>query len=407
MNTIIACITKCWKACSPLSCKNVLLAVFVGYVWLQFLVPSKAIYALTMLLGLLPFTMWQGWQVRKQIWEVVSGDRLPGLVALFLAYIAIYALFTLDNSLQTIGTVRDVAMTACFIGLMYALAVSGPLWWRLFGMGFIIIAAVSATIALVYYGLYAEFGMRLEGAGEADHPNLGGGLYAMAALWAWQRFLESGKYKHFYFVPILPLSLAVLLTISKSAWLGYGLGLVLLAVFYRCYWLIALCSVAIVCGVVLAAILFTPLFPELSQHLSTWPILSDLVSRGASFRVGIWEDAWAGIQGAPVWGLGLRASFPAFAHPHNVWLSAWYYTGLPALLLLIGITISYVARMWRIPLPERTLIASWAIMALPLLITDAALLVDSTSEWWALFWMPVIYQTALLHRTKHANHLSS
>lgn len=125
----------------------------------------------------------------------------------------------------------------------------------------------------------------------------------------------------------------------------------------------------------------------------SFELLQLLVTRGDSGRVELWSAYVRELQQCGwVWGCG-----PAFAgsiyimggefliqHPHNIFLVAIFYHGLPALVLLLGIFCSTLWHAWR----QKNPWGLYLLVALLMLQFDGNRLVNRPDEIWLLVYLP-------------------
>jgi hypothetical protein len=110
------------------------------------------------------------------------------------------------------------------------------------------------------------------------------------------------------------------------------------------------------------------------------------VERGQSYRLDIWQDVirrlfetcniWVGC--APDDGLILGL----FSHPHNVYLSILYNSGVTGALLFGCLLLMIVRQGWR---------SDWfllAIFGLGAMLTESKTMFTSPQPLWVYFWLP-------------------
>jgi putative inorganic carbon (hco3(-)) transporter len=163
---------------------------------------------------------------------------------------------------------------------------------------------------------------------------------------------------------LVPLGAALLLTVSRGAWLGLCVGLVVLFMALPR----ARRSLVIVVAV-LAVLAVTPSYwaPGAAGRAVELRIASFFELSSQDQRSLEWAEAWRQLREDPLTGQGpgaflaasgapgsaTRTTFPA--HAHNLWLEWGAQGGFPAVLLVAGLVITVAARARR---ARRQLIAS-------------------------------------------------
>ena len=146
------------------------------------------------------------------------------------------------------------------------------------------------------------------------------------------------------------------LTSSRGATLGLLAGLaVVIALAYR---RIPRMRLAIFLAIVATAYLAANLFAqgEVAERLGTLLKLT----KADPGRLLIWQQSWQMLMDAPWWGIGLGTywlHWPPYRHPldgsagfyvHNDYLQIWIETGLPGLILLLGIYVAVLVMFIRL-----------------------------------------------------------
>lgn len=169
-------------------------------------------------------------------------------------------------------------------------------------------------------------------------------------------FLPWGRRKLAYALAAIPLTLTLVLTYSRGAWLGVAAGLAL-AIFVG--WRIApggrvrglpriawAAAVGILILLVGAIIVLAPTLPERILDLSS-----------GSLRTLIWESSLNMLRDHPIFGVGLDQFLNQFqnhymvkglegesftAHPHNIFLDYWLSLGIMGLIILLWLLWKYL-----------------------------------------------------------------
>jgi putative inorganic carbon (HCO3(-)) transporter len=215
---------------------------------------------------------------------------------------------------------------------------------------FISVAALSTGSAFESTQGGAQVSGRLEGA--FDHPNQLGALCAMAAPIAAALLVGTRRYAT-RFAAAAGLALifgALMLSLSRGAWLGAGLAfLLLIGTLREARRLIALLSIpmAVIGVVVWTAAAQRPEIKIIGERARSFTTLSPYDERDQ-----IWAEAVREIKEDPLTGQG-PGSFPVASlragaqgasvqavHAHNIWLNWGAEIGVPGAVFLTGLAIS-------------------------------------------------------------------
>jgi O-antigen ligase len=261
--------------------------------------------------------------------------------------------------------------------------------------GSILLGGLAATIwgqihLLMRYG--SLFGQRL---GEMSNPMTSGCLIMMTLLLA-AGFLLRGRLSRRLLVPVvivtLFLALALVQTMTRSAWLGVftGLAVMLLLARPRLFGVFAV----LVAAVLIAApnLPDTMTTPKMKKRLDVTYLLQ---GNSTSQRVFMWNEGWAMVRRHPVTGVGdrdLRAIGPDYyqhpeinykghLHSNPVMLAAIW--GVPGFLLGMGFLVWQAVllfRRWRKVCKDGpTVAAAWQLAALGVW---AGFFVAGLTEWY-------------------------
>lgn len=244
----------------------------------------------------------------------------------------------------------------------------------------IIIAAISATLSIVYYLAYDNTD-RLTGYRALYNPLLTSHVYGMFTAMA-IALLFTLRDKKIIAISIMlpPLLLLLLLTGSRTPLLALTLTLAWLISLYRNKTAMTILFVSAAS----AALLIT-LYPE------------SIMSRGFSYRPEIWHQAWLQIIERPWFGHGydhkmifwVEGIDYAFSDPHNIELAVLFSGGIVG--LTIWLTLYAYALLFAWKNHENTLI----VMASAALVfgfgaglTEGKDFISRPKEHWFLIWIP-------------------
>lgn len=310
--------------------------------------------------GLLLHLIWRWWHGQrpnvawlKAAWYWPIGAIALGLVLAAGLSLGSSGLVEPATALRELRrTIIEPAIWACLGLVLLATQRVKPqsmLW------SYIVMAAWIAGDGLVRFalgeGVWATTGVpRLIGllpSSTALGVYLGAGLAGSLAL---ALSAESAKQRQLAWLLSLPLSLGVLLTFTRGAWLGVAGAVALVLLLQRRWrWLLGAAGLA---GVGLAG--FGLIQPKLLARVLR------LGEGTGSARQEIWASAWRAVQDQPVLGFGLdqfaqlepsrygipQIRFLTLAHPHNLLLDVWLQLGLLGLLVVLSLIGWQIWRWW-------------------------------------------------------------
>jgi len=171
------------------------------------------------------------------------------------------------------------------------------------------------------------------------------GLVLLAAL----LLVRSSRWRLWVLAALAIVGTGLLLTLTRSAWLGFAAGAALIVALWRARWLAALAAVGVVVILLLPGALKTRL-------LSAF----DPADRANAQRVLMWQTGWQWVQEHPLTGVGdcdyknlyraHHAGDPDVeiqGHLHSnlvMFATAW---GVPGFLLAVGFLAAVLWRLWR------------------------------------------------------------
>ena len=230
----------------------------------------------------------------------------------------------------------------------------------------------------------------LRAYGLSQHPNMLGGFMASSLLMALGFYLTQSRWRSAAMLGALAAGLAVLLlTFSRSAWLGLGIGGLALGAMYvryshqrgrSCRPLMLAIASALVLGIVFVATQWPLLLPRLGMTYAAVEV------RSVDQRASLMRGAWALIRLRPLLGVGLGncatallvlapesvADYAVYLPVHNVPLLTIAELGVAGGILWGALTLAPWAAMW---LRRRHL--RWSPWLMGLSAASAALIVTS------------------------------
>jgi O-antigen ligase len=242
---------------------------------------------------------------------------------------------------------------------------------------------------------------RLEGWAETRNAILGASIMGTCTMFALGRWFRGGRWWPAWAASVPLFLLFIVLTGSR----GPLLAVILSSLVFlprrsvRAYALTGL------------GILATILLVAAWQHEWVAAAIARAMERGTSYRLDIWREALTEIARRPLFGHGPTAGLHIDGgfghHPHNLYLSAWYYSGAVGLALLLGGLVLAGRGVWRLPQwpAYRTQgYRSWEYRTcLALLVhatlsgmTDLSQIIKGPGELWYIIWLPLAFVLAVL-----------
>jgi O-antigen ligase len=289
------------------------------------------------------------------LWVPLAGISLAGLLSVTAS---------VDRALSLYHVIRLAALFFFFLYIVNEIA--SPVW-IVFPVA--LQGTLQAIVAIAQYILQRSVGLQILGEylldpnwngvsivstgsqrilrayGLSDHPNILGGCLAFGLVLLLAAYLHGDwKTRLMILVPFLPVSLALLLTYSRSAWLAFLAGAVFLvgveATLHHWLSIKPLVWLALVCGLVLAPFILVnlPLFGirlDVNQSFMTIPAEEQSIGE----RALLVESANHIFANHALTGIGLGASpvamkdvYPSFPvdyqPPHLTLLDAALETGI-------------------------------------------------------------------------------
>jgi O-antigen ligase len=376
---------------------------FWGLIALQFVMPSNLIYDVWFYLGIaVPLVI--GLWYQPQAWHVLPPSSLPYLLGALFTYTILHAWGLTEDAQGAMDTTRHTISTVCFIvaaSLCLARSDKSQLDWliqRLLGL-----LILTGTASIIWHVATAPLN-RLQAFGQNDHPILGASVYATIALLSTYLLHPAHaappRIRWLCYGALGITLVLILFTQSRGPLLAYGGSAALALWLLGWYRLLA-------AGTVLALLTAGDFALYYSQNWHLLPLsflyeaVIDLAQRD-SHRLAIWTLALELISQRPWLGHGMQAPFPygfGGVNPHNLFLSAFYYTGIAGFILLCMSTLCALARALRQrQTPYGATCTVLMLHAILAMVTDQGQYVNSPAPIWTIFWLPVSMVIALRSR---------
>ena len=263
--------------------------------------------------------------------------------------------FSADPGQSALYARRWYLLTPLWVGGTAALAGGGR--WRLPALAGLAVGAV-ASAALGFWSFWRKGGAhyRDDGqlAGRAEPLAgymTGAGLLMLVGLVLLAAVLlaRSRRVRLWAFAALAVVGTGLLLTLTRSAWLGFAAGAALIVALWRARWLGALAAVGVVVVLLLPGAMKTRLVSAF-----------DPADASNSQRVLMWQTGWQWVAAHPVTGVGDcdyknlyrahhagRPDVEIQGHLHSnlvMFATAW---GVPGLVLALGLLVVAFALLWR------------------------------------------------------------
>ncbi|MBN2585544.1 O-antigen ligase family protein [Patescibacteria group bacterium] len=221
------------------------------------------------------------------------------------------------------------------------------------------------------------------------------------------------RWRWWVVVSLLLMLGAVYFTFSYSGWLGLIVGIAMLVLCLRRFWVAALSGV----GVALIAVLSQWQHPKFQQML-------DLVGRSSSHvRIQVWQTAMLMIKENPLTGIGLglfEKRYLEFAsrlfsppielrmlHSHNIVLQFLVSTGLLGAVGFVWLVVNFARQIWQAAIYNRGILAITTLAGMTALLTHGML----DQAYWkndlsALFWVIIAFGIILSPNPIYAGYAS-
>lgn len=372
----------------------------IAFIALSFMTPWKALPRLFLFVGVtlsLVILLFYNYK------DLIKKDKLVSAACSVVLYVALSNFLHNIELKEVLQSLRWSATTIIFI---IAVALSSFYWAtrpRIFSRLFISIVLIVSILTMVIHFWQGYYSARMSGVGFMGHPILGPS--ALMCLWAAGLVLMS-KVKplsvfDYCLVSFSFLSLFSLTFMSQSR--GPLISLIIYTIIMLFVMVLHLdlrkrSFVKIAASVVFFLVV---IFGMLS------PLVDNMLERGASYRLDIFQ---ATIENPPesfFFGTGSAASFedsPAgkvlreetnvrIEHPHNLFLSVYYFSGIFALLCLFSIIITLIARIINNSESNAFISSGLALLFLAIMLntTDGSKIVAPPSADWMFFWFPFAF----------------
>ena len=394
---------ECWES-----------AALLLFLFASFVTPWDAFSRFFLFFGVVPLVL-----IRCCRGNVVWEGLLVSAVGLVLltAGMNLLAGVPLDDSLQAL---RWALSTGFFILSVYHCARFWQMSPRFYGRLLLVMAGVIASFALAQYVWQSQYPARLTGYGFMSHSIVGpAGLFCLWGVGL--TLIVAGRRLGVVDGSLLLASFAVLcpvliLSQSRGPIISFAFYLFVLLT-YTSAFANSKKQIAVVGGLVVIAALLG--FLAVSS-----PLVESMIDRGASYRIDIFKSVFSNPPESLLVGIGSSADFsssPAgvvlqrvtglnIEHPHNLFLSVYYQSGVLALLVLLALIggLFFKVVLGRRPGELRFAAATLLGTVILLNMPDGARIVARPSSDWMYFWFPFAFLMGMFsgHRSENTVHQS-
>lgn len=321
---------------------------------------------------------------------------LPWLA--FILWVAISVLWSVDSVAGPIALAKRSFFIGLFIVAIYLLINCGERYFLFSFKAALLVVVLGALASLIYqYGVVgkplAYRGYRIDRMGLGNIANYGwpvaaGIFHGAIATWVLGFALDKrGRIGStlLWLVAFLVLSLYVLMTGTRGAWVALACSCLFVVAMQRREWLKYTLVVALILSFILAWVLWDK-------------IVLEVVGRQLSGRGQVWEHYFSVMPGHWVFGFGLGTPFEyrwpngisVSPHAHSLYLQQVYDSGLIALALMaIGLGGVFI-RVWSLRDSPVVCLAFPALLfALIAMLTDVERIITRPGDYWTVFWLPV------------------
>lgn len=380
----------------------VFFAAFPLFLYAQFAVASSA--AINALFYVLVLPAWGYYLYQKRDLAKPLFTHPASIAAgLFFTYVIFHAVFTADLYPDASKVIRNTLVTSAF----FFIATSFFAFTDMETRKNLIrrIAWVSGICAVVSIGIYLATAPhndpRMIPLGRADTQVLAAFVYSFGGICALFALTQAHKrrVKAALLACIVADFATILLTQSRMAIAVFLLCILIGGLFFGRH--NRLFALALPGFTVIALLAGIPLF----LGISPLEYGMELIARGDSFRLELWELTLQKIRENPWLGHGMmaRIDHPITHSPHNIFLATALALGLPglALLVLVLAVPGFYLLCQLIRRPEATLFILLLLgNGIASGLIDHSRIAKGPSPLWIIFWLPVAVAVGELIRQR-------
>jgi len=363
---------------------------FVAFLGLGFVIPGEPTWALWFYLFVMPFGVWFIWRGWQPDWNDPRLMLLLGLVVWSTLSIA-WADQSAPGALKQWLWVWNGVCTATYLLTFTAVAEQSSRVRDRIVVTVVTCAAGNAVLSIVMFLTRHGGSDRLQGFGETRNAILGASIMGLCTIMALGRAMRGGRWWPLWAGSVPVYLFFVVLTNSRGPLLALVISCLVLLPRRRVRTYLAGAAMVAVVGV--GIVLLAPAVVDTA--------IQRIQDRGTSYRLEIWQASIAEIWHRPLLGHGITATLRIQGefghHPHDLYLSALFYTGLVGLLLLLA-GLGWILRdLLKRPdsVDRRTCLALLVHLVLSG-ATDLSQITKGPGELWYIVWLPIAYTLGYL-----------
>lgn len=275
-----------------------------------------------------------------------------------------------------------------------------------------LIVGFSALFSTGYYFWSEQFPQRLSGFGLLGHPILGPS--ALLGFWGagYILFFKVAQYDWVSAAAFCSSFIALFVYVFLTQSRGPLLSLIFIAICVLVFNIFMYRQLSSRKKYFLGLILLASFAVIASLWGST--LISNMIDRGGSYRLEIWRAVLDHPPSSWLFGVGASAEFSnldaglalknqlgiKIEHPHNLFLSAYFYSGVVAILFLLLIFFMVARRIVFLVVKgeakSSVVISLYLLMVVLLNATDGHRIVAPPSSDWMFSWFPLAFSLAFL-----------
>lgn len=360
----------------------------------SYLIPSTFIYIFSFYLFFIPAFLY-AWVRDPAFIQAIPRSVGTIGIAVFFLYVAEHGLIGQFPGQKFLTTAKDLAFNSLFILMVLAVFTRSSHDYLRVLRPMIPVAALGAIISIDIYLADGRFHERLAPFGKYKNNLLGANVYAIAAIVAAHTFFQptsDRRWKILSALSVVLCTLMILLAQSRAPTLTLSVCFGVTLLLYRQWRLLGIAAALGLIGIA-----------DLSYYLQHGTSLLriealyhyvEMIYNRPKYRLAIWSHALTLIEARPWGGYGMRAAFwaylPGSVNPHNLYLSALYYLGIPGLiLLLVPLLAAFATTLQRLHTPYGKLCLVLLLYAVGATLTDQGQAVKSANALWIFYWLPI------------------
>lgn len=363
---------------------------FVAFLGLGFVIPGEPTWALWFYLLVMPFGAWFVWSGWRPDWNDPRLMLLLGLIVWSTLSITWADDPRLPAFKQWLWMWNGVCTATYFLTFTAVAEQSQGIRDRIAAV-VVGCAAGNAVVSIMVFLTRHGGWNRLQGFGETRNAILGASIMGLCSILALGRAMRGGRWSPLWAAPVPIFLIFIVLTDSRGPLLALVLSSFVLLPRWRIRTYLAAAGAIIVLSA--SVVLLAPSLVHTA--------IQRMQDRGTSYRLDIWQESIAEILHRPLLGHGITASLRIQGgfghHPHDLYLSALFYTGIVGLLLLLGGLGLILRDVLKLPASvDRRACLALLVHLMVSGATDLSQITKGPGELWYIVWFPLAYTLGYL-----------